>query len=198
MYKKIISTLSIAIAAAAPMSVMAYEAGDILVRAGAAMVDPSSDGKNDVGVYVDDNTQLGLTVGYFFTDNVALELLLATPFTHDLKIDDAVVGETKQLPPTLNVQYYFNNASAFTPYIGAGLNYTVFFDEKVLDKNEELKNSFGLSVQAGLDYAINDSWGLNASVAYTEIETEVVGGAVDGTKVTLDPMVYMLSASYKF
>jgi len=134
-------------------SVCAYEAGDFFVRVGAAMVDAdsSSDGVAipalgvpaipGTDVEVEDDTQLGLTLTYMFTDKIGLELLAASPFKHDIKArldgfeaDLSVpVGDVKHLPPTLSVVYYplSGSPAGWQPYIGLGVNYTYFFDENV-------------------------------------------------------------------
>ncbi len=204
-----------------------YKAGDILVRGGLTMVNPDSgkaavalDGNTSAGlaVSVDDNIQLGLTFTYFFDSNWAIEVLAATPFTHDvtvhdpksaLGVDGVKLAEVTQLPPTVSAIYYFNTNSAFKPYVGAGINYTVFFDEefssaaKGLGFNDlSLDGSFGLAFQVGADYQINDKWHVNASARYIDIDTDVsfkVGGTTNGSaSVAVDPMVYSIMLGYKF
>ena len=204
-----------------------YKAGDIVVRGGATMVNPDS-GKANVGlngdesaglqVSVDDNTQLGLNALYFFDKNWAVELLAATPFTHDITVHDknAVLGvdgvklaEVTHLPPTISAIYYFDTQSNFKPYVGAGINYTIFFEEefeaapKSLGFSDlSLDSSFGLALQVGADYYFDNNWHVNASVRYIDIETDAtfkVGGTVNGTAdVAIDPMVYSLMIGYKF
>src|SRR5690606_33287466 len=90
---------------------------------------------------LDSDTQLGLNFAYMVTDKVGIELLAATPFSHDVGVAglqgglaglNGKLGSIKHLPPTLSVVYYpLNNASAFKPYVGAGINYTWFFDEEL-------------------------------------------------------------------
>lgn len=198
--KLIFATL---LSATAAMSVEAYEQGDVLLRVGATQVAPD-DGATPDDIWAKDNTQLGLNVVYMATNNIGVELLAATPFKHDIHLKGTgKVGTTKHLPPTLSVQYYFNNSSFVTPYLGVGLNYTVFFDENLAElgiDNIELKDSFGVAVQAGVDFAINDKWGINVDVRKITIDTEVdkKGTGVDGLKVDIDPMVYSITALYKF
>jgi outer membrane protein len=185
------------------------------------MVDPANNKANvlldgaDSGldVSVDDNTQLGLNFVYFYDKNWAVELLAATPFTHDVKLHaggtTTKLGEVSQLPPTLSALYYFNTNSAFKPYVGAGINYTIFFDDKFSSTYKEagfsdldLDGSFGLSFQLGADYQLDEKWSLNASARYIDIDTDAnfeVGGTVNGkAEVEVDPMVYSLMLGYKF
>ena len=158
-----------ALALAAPAA-QAYEKGDWVVRGGLTTVAPDDEtstiiaGGADLGVdlSVDNDAQLGLNVAYFITDNINIELLAATPFTHDVSfgVSDPLgtgdkLGEVTHLPPTLTVNYYFNDpAAVFQPYIGAGLNYTFIFDEEFTSANGDagltdldLDNSFGVSAQ---------------------------------------------------
>lgn len=206
---------------------MAYEPGDFIVRAGAANVDPNEDSNalslnGNPGTWpgseaeVDDDTQLGITFTYMFKEHWGVGLLAATPFDHDIEADlgngtklDA--GSTKHLPPTLTLQYFPMDAdSRFQPYVGAGINYTNFFQEDVDSELEsifghgelDLDDSWGYAFQAGVDYMINDRWLLNASIWYLDIDTEAKfkfdGGDVIESDVDIDPMVYMIGIGYKF
>jgi len=142
-----------------------------------------------------------------YTDNIGVELLAATPFTHDITAGGTKVGETSHLPPSLMAQYYFGTASSDArPYLGAGLNYTVFFDEKLstdLDQNGQtdtlsLDDSFGLALQAGVDYNISENLFVNASIWYMDINTDVtVNGAATGD-LDIDPVSVMASIGYTF
>lgn len=214
--------------------VVAYEAGDMFLRVGATMVAPdeSSDplaldgviltlGGGTTGLEVDSNTQLGLTFTYMFNKNWGLELLAATPFEHTASATGALEGvlgdvaDIKHLPPTLSAVYYFNDQSVFRPYLGAGINYTVFFEEDITSGADsvlsslgltggdvELDNSWGLSFQVGADYVINKKWHVNASVRWIDIDTEATIKFDNGSKITsdieIDPYVYTLSMGYIF
>ena len=135
------STLLLTSAMVLSTPAMAYEAGDILMRVGTATVAPesTSDDIDQVAgaqASANDNTQLGISGTYMITNNIGVEVLGATPFTHKLTgkggLDGVNIGEVKHLPPTVSAQYFFmDSKSALQPYVGAGLNITVFFDEKV-------------------------------------------------------------------
>ncbi|MBL4913341.1 outer membrane protein OmpW [Shewanella schlegeliana] len=214
MNKKIVSSLiaTALLTTGFTSSALAHQAGDIIVRAGVAVVAPNESSQDVLGLGefgVEDNTQLGLNFGYMLTDNIGIELLAATPFSHDITLGElGKIAETKHLPPTLVAQYYFGDAqSKLRPYIGAGVNFTNFFDNEFTnDLNGALtdlsmSNSWGLAAQVGLDYQINDSWLVNASVWYAQISTDVKFNFVgDAQKVEtdIDPWVYMISVGYTF
>lgn len=216
-----------AVVAALSGPAMAYQAGDVIVRAGAATVDPDVDSgalkangvsatpANPTTVDVDANTQFGLSMTYMLDDKFGIELLAATPFQHTIKTKGELaslgkLADVKHLPPTLTLQYYpMDSSSAFQPYVGLGLNYTTFFDEEFKGSNKtafrglELKDSWGLAAQLGADYRINDNWSVNAAVWYVYIDTEATfkntaGDTKYKVDVELDPMVYMVGVAYKF
>ncbi|SBT17567.1 Outer membrane protein W precursor [Marinomonas gallaica] len=182
---------------------MAHEAGDMFVRGGLinVMPDESSTGL-DLGVGND--LQVGLTATYMYSDNVGIELLAATPFTHDVTLAGAgKIGEVSHLPPSLMAQYYFSNAeSTVRPYVGAGLNYTVFFDEEttgaIAGTDLDLDNSFGLALQAGVDYNISKNLFVNASLWYMDISTDVKLDGVKSAELDIDPLGFMASVGYTF
>lgn len=192
---------------------LAHEAGDFFMRAGTATVRPT-EGSDDVlgmgSFNVSNNTQLGLTFDYMVTDNIGIELLAATPFRHKVGLGETGnLATVRQLPPTLMAQWYFGEAkSKARPYIGAGINYTTFFDTDFNQTGKEaglsdlsVKDSWGVAGQVGLDYMVSDDWLLNMSVWYMDIDTEVkfkAGGEQQNIKTRIDPWVFMFSAGYRF
>ncbi|MBB1270646.1 outer membrane protein OmpW [Shewanella sp. SR44-3] len=190
----------------------AHQAGDIIVRAGIATVAPNESSPVVATVdefTVDTNTQLGLNFAYMVTDNIGVELLAATPFSHDISLGAlGKIAETKHLPPTLVAQYYFGQAnSVIRPYIGLGVNFTNFYDNEFTnDLNGALTNlsmtsSWGVAGQVGVDYQVNKDWLVNASVWYAKIQTDVtfdMGGAAQKVETDIDPWVYMVSIGYSF
>lgn len=195
------------------MPAQAHQAGDFLVRAGAINVSPNEDSSKVLGIGefdVEDDWQLGLNFTYMATDNIGIELLASTPFEHDISVDNlGEIGDTKQLPPTLMLQYYFGDSqSTWRPYVGAGINLTNFFDSDLNShgkdaglSNLSLDNSVGWAVHAGVDYMINDKWFVNAQVWYADIETDAefyAGGEKQRYSIDIDPVVYMVGVGYTF
>ncbi|OOH92127.1 hypothetical protein BMT54_00965 [Pasteurellaceae bacterium 15-036681] len=204
-------------------SAVAHEAGTAHFRVGGVFVSANSDSKTvtpnkvaDVKLDVGNNAQLGLTATYMFTDNVGVELLGATPFSHKItaqaSVGDEVVAtlpdavKVKQLPPSLYVQYYFlNKDSGSRPYVGAGLNYTRFFNAKSLDSRvtnlQVKKHSFGPVVNAGIDIKLTDNVYFNTALWYTHIRTKAKFTALDldhEVKIKLDPVVAFAGLTYSF
>lgn len=223
MRKTLLATTLLATIAATPAA-FAHEAGDIIVRAGAVTVTThestsgvktSALGNLNGKATLNNDTQLGLNFAYMVTDNIGIELLAASPFKHDVSIKNTAVGSMKlgsikHLPPTLSAVYYpLDSKSAFQPYIGAGINYTWFFDESVSStakqnlnaSNFNVKNSWGWAAQVGADYMLTDNIMINGQIRYIDIDTDATLNTVAGrTKVNVDvkPWVYMVGLGYKF
>ncbi|HET8729938.1 MAG TPA: OmpW family outer membrane protein [Moraxellaceae bacterium] len=197
--------LSLACAATAPA--FAYDAGNVIVRAGLADVMP--DVKTDPalkGIDVDNNVQLGVTATYMVNPKFGVELLAATPFKHDITANGTKIGSTQQLPPTLSAQFYPIDNATIQPYVGIGINYTLFFNEKLNATGKaatgansiKLSDSVGAAIEAGVDIKINDKLIVNASVWKADINTDV---SLDGTKtgkIQIDPLVAMVGVGYRF
>ncbi len=207
MMKRGIITLCSAVAlGAATLPAHAYQEGDWVVRAGVAHLSPNDSSDEILGgeVGVDSTTGIGFNVTYMVTDRIGVQVLGALPFKHDLTHDVAGdIGETKHLPPTVTVQYHFQPMGQIRPYVGAGLNYTHFFDEEVDIENVaddlSLDNSFSWAVEAGIDYALDEHWLINAALWYIDLDTtaelEPAGAEVD---VTIDPWVALVGGGYRF
>lgn len=213
-----ISAALVLAAAAINTQAFAHNQGDWLVRGGITQVSPDDSSSNvfvdgadlGVGVNVDSNAQLGLNLAYFFTPKWNVELLAATPFSHDIGLNTVGdLGSTKHLPPSLTANYYLlDGASSFQPYVGAGVNYTIFFDEDFTAANQtagfnnlDLDASFGLTAQVGADFKIDKKWHVNASVRWIDIDTEAtfdLNGAAGKVNVDIDPYVYTVSIGYTF
>lgn len=150
-----------------------------------------------------------LDISYFFTKNIAVELILGTT-PHNIKTANALstvvpgkVGSTWLLPPTLTAQYHFYLTDSIKPYIGAGVNYTFFLQEKEkgLFDAFNVKNSFGLALQAGVDVMLTKNWGVNFDVKKLFLQPEyraVVAGIEVTGKAKLDPWLIGAGVTYKF
>jgi outer membrane protein len=210
---------------------LAHEPGNVIVRAGIVQSTPETDSTHSE-IYVfgnlsqqtklklryNNDTQIGLSATYIVAPHIGVEFMATTPFSHTAKYkyadgDKGKYGKFKMLPLTLSAQYFFlDPKSRFQPYVGLGLNYTMFSSTKASDPPQlgwgwafKMKDSWGLAYQAGLDYAITDKLILNASIRKIDIESkgEVKWKAptyYTGEKfdMTLDPWMYSIGIGYKF
>ncbi|MHB0774477.1 OmpW/AlkL family protein [Halomonas sp. WWR20] len=182
---------------------LAYGAGDIFTRVGVAKVSPKSDNgtlNGGIDVDVQDDRGFAITFGYRFLDKLGVELLAADRFEHDIELNGDTLASTKHLPPTLTLQYYplGGTQSRVQPYVGAGINYTHFSDDKSALGNLELDDSWGAAGQVGVDLLINEHWALNAAAWYLDIDTDASLDGNDLGTVDIDPVVVMGALSFRF
>jgi outer membrane protein len=177
------------------------EQGDWLARLRLLQIRPavsSSIGTLDVSNEVTPEADFS----YFFTDNIAAELILATQ-RHTVKNAGVDIGKVSHLPPTLTLQYHFMPKEAFRPYVGAGLNYTRFYNSSLALGATPLtvdQNSWGGALQVGFDYALNKKWFLNFDVKKIWIKTDVKNGTTGAfiSDLKIDPLVVGAGVGMKF
>ncbi|MFC1100088.1 OmpW family outer membrane protein [Pasteurella multocida] len=203
--KKTVFALGV-MAALVAGSAVAHQAGSVIVRGGPILVVPNASTNHDGFKFdVNSNAQLGLTATYMATDNLGVELLAATPFSHEITLGNTLVGKTKHLPPSLYAQYYFLDKDAKArPYVGAGVNYTTFFSEKAVLNGVtdlKLKDSWGPAFNAGVDIQVADNLFLNTAIWYAKIKSKAtfkLGDVEHKVNVKLDPTVFFVGLGYRF
>ena len=177
--------------------------GPWLVRARAVNLDSANKDTTPLGLSVNDKVIPEVDVSYFFTPNIAAELVLTVPQKHTVRSAGTGIGSLKHLPPSLLLQYHFN-APGFKPYVGAGVNYTRFssvrFDPAVAAAlNPSIdKNSFGGALQVGVDIPLSKNLYLNVDVKKVYIKTDVFSS---GTKVgtfKVDPVLVGVGLGWRF
>lgn len=197
----------IALAAALALGLAApAHAENWFFRAGPTHVAPKSDNGRVAGgafaVDIGDETQLGLIAGYRLTSNWAIELLAATPFTHEVQLNGTKALDFKHLPPTLSLQYYFAPEAMVSPFLGAGLNYTWTYDERetgpLAGTRVGLGNSWGLAAQAGLLFRVSERMDIVAEARWIDIDADVKLDGADIGSVAVDPLTYGLYLGYRY
>ena len=180
---------------------LAQSAGDLLVRVRAVHIDPEEKSSGEVlpadSVTVSAKTIPEIDFSYFFTKNIAAELILTVPQKHDVKLNGTKIGTFKHLPPTLTLQYHFMPDQTFRPYIGLGINHTLLSDEEIGGLTLE-NSSTGLAVQAGFDYALSKDLTLNVDVKKIQLRTDVLSGSTKITELTLDPLLVGIGIGKRF
>lgn len=158
------------------------------------------------GLSYSDSVIPELDITYYLTDNFAAELILGTTYAN-IYGEGAIsgldkIGKTWVLPPTLTFQYHFTNFGAFKPYVGAGVNYTMFYNQSGdAASSLDVKDSFGAALQVGADYMINDHWGVNFDVKKLFLRPEydtTISGTIYTGKAKLDPWLIGAGVTYRF
>lgn len=186
-----------------PVQAQAADSGDWIVRARALNLQSANKDDTGLNLSVNDKTFPEVDITYFFSPNLAAELVLTYPQKHDIRAGGSKIGSLKHLPPTLSVQYHFTGMSV-RPYVGAGLNYTRFssvsFDPAVVAALAPSidKNSFGLALQLGADLPIGGGWLLNLDVKKVQIRTDVFSAGAKAGTFKVDPLLVSLGIGKRF
>lgn len=206
-----------AMGAAAPAHA---EAGDVLVRARAIAVAPQEDSSGITPAFPSEEVKVSTSfapevdITYMATDNIGFELIAATT-KHKVSGRTGTTGSigklasTWVLPPTLTAQYHFNPAGKVRPYVGVGVNYSLFYSEKASDglkaavgsTDVDLDSSFGLAGQVGVDFDLSDRIFLNLDAKYIDIDTDArlatTAAGTQRVKVNIDPLVFGIGIGTK-
>ncbi|MGE5622681.1 MAG: OmpW/AlkL family protein [Bacillota bacterium] len=187
---------------------MAQQQSPWLVRVRAVNIDPAnkSDANAGAGLPANDITVSSkvipeVDISYFVTPNIAAELILTYPQKHDVSVGalGGKIGTFKHLPPTLTLQYHFTPEAKFSPYVGAGVNYTNISSVDLGNGAITLdRNSFGLALQAGVDFKLDKNWSINLDVKKVQIRSDVYlnGGKISNVQV--DPLLVGVGVGYRF
>jgi outer membrane protein len=207
------STVAIALlAATAAISGPAAGQEGWLVRARAVRLVPADEssaipalGVPGDAIDINSKTIPDVDVSYFMTPNFALELVLTVPQKQRVSIDGVGrIGSFRHLPPTLLAQYHFLPDSQFSPYVGAGINYTLIYHDRItvpgVGNLRTENSSVGPAVQIGADYHLDRNWLLNVDFKYIGIRTDVKleSTATKVTKVKVDPFLFGIGIGYRF
>ena len=197
------ATLALAAAAAFAAVPCAAQAqpeatGPWLVRLRAVNLDSAN--KDDTGLDLSINSKVipELDISYFFTPEIAAELVLTYPQKHDVKAGGTVIGSLKHLPPTLLAQYHVTGLKGFTPYLGAGVNFTQFSAVELPAGVDIDRHSVGLALQAGVDIPLQGRLSLNIDVKKVQIRTDVKSNGVKAGEFKVDPVLVGLGVGWKF
>ena len=212
-----IKTLLLAAAGAAVFASVPAQAkqGDILVRLRGIVVAPNEKSGSVLPAFPGEKVSIDNAVTWMASDHIGFELIAATT-KHSASGRKGTTGSigklasTWVLPPTLTAQYHFLPDAPVRPYVGAGVNYTLFYSEDASGALESavgqtkvhMSDSFGWAAQAGVDIDLNDRLFLNIDVKYIDIDTtarlSTTAAGVQKVHVDLDPLVFGVGVGMRF
>ncbi|MBX9872398.1 MAG: outer membrane beta-barrel protein [Burkholderiaceae bacterium] len=172
--------------------------GPWLVRVRAVDLQSTNGDNTGLNLSVNDKVIPEVDISYFFTRNIAAELVLTVPQKHTLRSGSSDIGTLKHLPPTLLLQYHFD-APGYKPYVGAGLNYTRFSSVNLTVAGADIeRKSVGGALQVGVDIPLSKSLSLNLDLKKVYIDTDVsINGVKQGT-FKVDPLLVGVGLGWRF
>ncbi|AJP71814.1 OmpW/AlkL family protein [Sphingomonas hengshuiensis] len=201
-----------------PTADTSREAGDWLFRARAIMVSPTESSGAVTGIAgsevgVGNSVMPEVDFTYFVTKNIGAELILATT-KHDVSGRGTIsalgkIADTWVLPPTLTLQYHFLPEGKVHPYVGAGVNYTIFYSADATQSlntalgatKVKLDDSFGYALQAGIDIDVTPKFFVNADIKYIDMDTTArltTGATKRSVNVEVNPIVAGVGVGFRF
>ena len=199
MKKQVIAAAVLGLVMATSAFAQATAQGPWQVRVRALHLDSSNKDTTGLDLSVNDKWMPEIDISYFFTPNIAAELVLTIPQKHELRAGGDKIGSLRHLPPTLTVQYHFAPTAAFRPYVGAGVNYTRFSSVRLPDGVGIDKNSFGGALQLGVDIPLpykNLSLNFDVKKVYIKTDVSAAGAKIGSFKV--DPVLFGVGLGWRF
>ena len=194
-----LAIVSLALLASGAAVAQDFTAGSLLVRARAVYLDSANKDSTGLDLSINNKTLPEVDFTYFFSPNLAAELVLTVPQKQRVYAGATQIGSLKHLPPTLTLQYHFNQVSGIKPYVGAGVNYTRFSSVDLLGGAADLKrNSYGLAFQAGVDFPLSKNLYLNGDVKKVYIKTDVIASGSNIGTFKVDPVLLGVGLGWRF
>ena len=175
--------------------------GPWMVRARAVSLQSANTDDTGLGLSINDKWIPEVDISYFFNKNFAMELILTVPQKQELSSSKLgkQIGTLDHLPPTLLAQYHFDTNGGIKPYIGAGINYTIFSNVDVLAGAASIdKSSWGGALQLGVDIPLSGNMVLNFDVKKVYIKTDVYVGAANQGSFKVDPVLFGIGLGWRF
>lgn len=196
MKKPVFAAALLALLSSAAMA-QTVSPGPWLVRARAVHLESANDDATPLSLSINNKWLPELDISYFFSPNVAVELVLTVPQKHTLRAGSTTIGDFKHLPPSLTMQYHFPQAG-FTPYLGAGINYTRLSAVNLPAGVDVKRNSFGPVLQVGVDIPVGKNLYLNFDLKKAYIKTDVsLNGAGLGS-FKINPLLVGVGLGWRF
>lgn len=172
--------------------------GDHMIRVRAIAIEPDGAGTDGLtGADVEGNFTIEVDFTWFLGDNWAIEAIAAMS-SQEVTIGGGSLGSVHHLPPTVTAQYHFAPEGKVRPYVGLGVNYTLFYSETGALSTLDLDNSFGFAGQLGMDFAMGETMSFNVDLKYINIEADVSSGGIPIGTVEINPWVLGFGFGHRF
>ena len=197
--KKIIAALTLAAATLMSGTAFAqiFKEGPWMVRFRAVNLKSTNTDSTGLGLSINEKTIPEVDISYFYTKNIAFELILTVPQEQNLYTNGTKIGTFNHLPPTVLAQYHFD-APGFKPYVGVGLNFTLFGGEELPANVTIDRSSTGGALQVGADIPLSGNMYLNLDVKKVYLGTKVYLNGADRGWFKVDPLLLGVGLGWRF
>ena len=192
-------------ASGAAFAQQAASEGSWMVRARAVHLDSVNKDSTGLGLSINDKALPEVDITYFFSPNIAAELILTVPQKQKIRADGlGQIGTLRHLPPALLAQYHFTQFNGFKPYLGAGINYTRFSSvrfgpavQAALNPTLD-KDSWGGALQVGVDIPLAKNLYLNFDLKKVFIKTDVFSAGAKVGTFKINPVLAGVGLGWRF
>ncbi len=171
-----------------------------LIRARALGVIPLSPSSDPAGLDVKNQGTAEIDISRFITPNFAVELVLATA-THEVTAageGETSLGSVSLLPPSLVFQFHPVTEGKARPYIGAGVNYTWFYDRTGELETLDVTSEISPVGQVGVDIALRKGVVFNLDAKYIRLRPQVKSGSTVAYDLKIDPLLLSAGVGFRF
>lgn len=184
-------------------STVSMAQGDWIIRTNISNINPDV-ASNALGLDIKSDTAVSTDVTYFFTPNIAVNVV-AIFTSHEAESAACNVagsnscGNIDLLPPIITGQWHFIPNGNIRPYVSAGINYNIFGDTTgTLDAiNANVDDTVGIAFGGGVDFGITNALAINVDIKQLLIEADVTTD-LGNDKFDIDPLVISAGIAYSF
>lgn len=162
------------------------------------------------GIHLEKKMAPEIDFTYFFTKNIAAELILTYPQKHTVRVTQSAAGafdagSLNELPPSLILQYHFMPDAQYRPYVGAGFNYTTYSRvdlsplSNIAAGNASIaRTNLGGVLQAGMDFKVGANSYINLDVKKVYIQSDLYLNGAKISTIKGDPVLWGVGYGFRF
>jgi outer membrane protein len=188
------------LAPAAPAHLAAQSEHPWTLRTRALLVGANAE-SDPVGLDVYSAFTVEADISRRFGRHFAAELILASA-SHEVTSmvdgEEVPLGSVELLPPTLLAQYHFLPDAKVHPYVGAGVNLSIFYEKSGDLDALDLATKVAPAAQAGVDVDLSDRMLLNFDLKWIWLKTTLENEGTSLAELTIDPFIIGAGVGFRF
>lgn len=175
----------------------AQESGWML-RARMGQMKLEDNGTTGLGWTAENKSFAALDVSYFLNKNVAVELLWPASQTHAVSAAGVNKGTFVVSPHALVLQYHVTDWARVQPYLGVGINNTLYSSANFTGNQTTDRSSWGAALQVGANIPVDKNWSINFDLKKLYSQTDIESAGVHQGTLKLNPTLMGVGVGYRF